>query len=227
MANSSDNEKPSKKEPKKASKPSKRPKATKLPVKKNKEVVTNPRGNNKYTYLDPMEPYTLKYLRAKVYLDAGKTIREVIALTGLSNGTVCRIKQGHYNLSSGVNQSVIEQLKKSKSAKFEALQHRFMDAIDGDKIKNASLSQLIVGTGIIYDKQRLEEGKSTENHAMSVTDRASQFLEKSDAALEQLRQEMKAKGIDPDAIEDSSESENASDSTIGGLGGQGDGTPSV
>ena len=55
------------------------------------------------------------------------------------------------------------------------------------KIQKANLTQLAIAYGTIYDKRRLEEGKSTSNSSVSVVD----------DKIAELKSKLLASGIDP------------------------------
>lgn len=57
----------------------------------------------------------------------------------------------------------LDNFTKHKSATMEFIQQRLLDSITPEKIKEATLQQTATSFGIIYDKQRLQDGKSTEN----------------------------------------------------------------
>ena len=48
------------------------------------------------------------------------------------------------------------------------LQWRLLQEIDRGRLKKASLYQLVGALGLIYDKERLERGQSTSNHAIGI-----------------------------------------------------------
>ncbi len=66
----------------------------------------------------------------------------------------------------------VEGLKRHKKHRGDVLAFKskmILDAITPESIKAASFSQQCVGYGILYDKERLELDKSTQNHSVKAT----------------------------------------------------------
>jgi predicted transcriptional regulator len=57
----------------------------------------------------------------------------------------------------------IEGHKKHRADILTHIQSKLLDGITPDKIKESSATQLITGMAILYDKERLERGKSSTN----------------------------------------------------------------
>ena len=49
---------------------------------------------------------------------------------------------------------------------YEVITKQFLDNITPQKMESASVRDLCVAFGIIYEKQRLEDGESTQNHSV-------------------------------------------------------------
>ena len=60
----------------------------------------------------------------------------------------------------------VEDFKENRPDIFASLQQEMLKHITPDKIKKASIQQLITAAAILYDKERLARGESTENVAV-------------------------------------------------------------
>lgn len=60
----------------------------------------------------------------------------------------------------------VAKFKADKADILAELQMMFMEYITPEKLKRASLSQIIMAIGTMYDKERMERGQSTENVAV-------------------------------------------------------------
>lgn len=93
--------------------------------------------------------------------ELGKTnlsTREIESLTNIDHSTVAKILQRY-----GVEKQHIDNYISQRPAILQGLQEKILTAIDVDTIKDASLLQRVTAYGVLYDKERLETGKSTQN----------------------------------------------------------------
>jgi hypothetical protein len=63
----------------------------------------------------------------------------------------------------GIDYNHAENYKKRRAEIFAGLQARILESIDATDIKDASVLQRVTAAGILYDKERLETGKTTAN----------------------------------------------------------------
>jgi hypothetical protein len=96
---------------------------------------------------------------AKALLDDGHTIRSIAKDLRLSTGTVQAIKNGQIKPYA----SLVEQAKKALDAKLALKSNLILDSIDNEDISKASLLQKASSYGILFDKQRLNSGQSSQN----------------------------------------------------------------
>src|SRR3990167_7144662 len=68
----------------------------------------------------------------------------------------------------GYNRTNAKHFEKNRAKTFQFLQSRLLNSIDDKDIKGTPIYQRIIGASILYDKERLESGKSTAN--ISVAD---------------------------------------------------------
>jgi hypothetical protein len=106
-----------------------------------------------------VEPFTLRYAMAKDYLDNGKTVNDVCRILGLTFPTVNRIKKGKI----GINFQAIELIKKAEASLLTLVTNQILTSISQQDIDKANVLQKASAYGILFDKRRLAEGKSTEN----------------------------------------------------------------
>ncbi len=57
--------------------------------------------------------------------------------------------------------------KKHRADIYAHMQSELLSAVTPDKIKDSSATQLITGMAILYDKERLERGQSTQNMSVA------------------------------------------------------------
>jgi len=86
--------------------------------------------------------------------------------------------------------------KDNKNVIFEKMQADLL-SLSSSNIKDMSGLQRVTAAGILYDKQRLEEGKSTQN----VDNRHQYYNNKQD--LDKMREKLQALGVDVVDIEPS------------------------
>ena len=84
----------------------------------------------------------------------------------------------------------LKEFKIKRSDLLADLQNQILKQITADKLEKASVQQLITAFAIAYDKERLEQNKSTENVAHQVSEGLS---EKDKEAFRKLMQERTAR----------------------------------
>ena len=117
-------------------------------------------------------------------MDTSQALEKPIGPAPLSDILTLRFKQGltyqqiadKYNVSA---QAISDRIKRFKSIPqdpeyisaykssradvFAALQIRILDSIEEDDLKKAPLQSKMWSVGVLYDKERLETGQSTQN----------------------------------------------------------------
>ncbi len=63
----------------------------------------------------------------------------------------------------GIDHKATESFRKHRAEILAGLQSKILESVDLEDIKEASLLQRVTAAGILYDKERLETGKSTAN----------------------------------------------------------------
>jgi len=101
------------------------------------------------------------------------TERQIGKLTGTTQQNVHRTLQ-RYNIDT----KQLTGFKKARADIMAGLQDNILSTIDPDIINKSSLKDRIISASILYDKERLETGKSTSNIALS---KVVELIDKSDA----------------------------------------------
>jgi len=86
------------------------------------------------------------------------TTREVGELVGCDHSHVVKVLARW-----GIEQSKNEEYKENRADILAGVGRKILATITDEDIKKASLNQKVVSYGILYDKERLERGESTEN----------------------------------------------------------------
>jgi IS30 family transposase len=144
------------------------------------------------------------------------TTREVETLTTVDHSTVAKILQRY-----GLEKQNIDDYIAQRPQILAGLQTKILQSIDEDDLKTASLLQRVTAYGVLYDKERLETGKSTQNvqgiyHIVSEIER-SERKQKGVLRSERKKSERKK-------IERSERKKVVSDSDIEGTSGNMDTT---
>ena len=85
----------------------------------------------------------------------------------------------------------IDRYKKHRADIYANLQTELLSGVTPDKIKDSSATQLITGAAILYDKERLERGQSTQNMSVaSLIESHSTNLEALSGQIAKLSQEL-------------------------------------
>ena len=92
------------------------------------------------------------------YRNRGLSYTEIAKLTGCSRQNVQQRLE-----AVGYDKEDLENFKKHRGDVFAFLQSKLLNSIDLHELKEISPIQRIVGTGILFDKERLQRGESTEN----------------------------------------------------------------
>ena len=81
--------------------------------------------------------------------------------------------------------------KKHRADIYAHMQSELLSAVTPDKIKDCSVPQLVTGMAILYDKERLERGQSTQNMSVaSLIETHSTNLEAISGQIARLSQEL-------------------------------------
>lgn len=133
----------------------------------------------------------------KRLFDANFTHQEIADLMGVGRVTITNMVN---KLGLKREQLSPDEFRRQMSSKMLDKMNQLLSEMDANKIDKASLSQLIVAFGTLFDKVRLHEGQSTENvavgHIHKLDDRSLQAIREAikasrDAKLEQARLEHK------------------------------------
>jgi hypothetical protein len=89
------------------------------------------------------------------------TVREIATLTNCDHSNVVRVLQRY-----GIVAKEVKEFKDHRAEVLAGLQHKLIQSITADDIKKAPLGSRILAAAQLYDKERLETGKSTGNLAM-------------------------------------------------------------
>ncbi len=95
----------------------------------------------------------------------GKSYKEIAEFFGVQIETVKNHLYGHFK-----EDKELEAFKNNLAEHLTKKEKAILDSIDDDTIRSATLKDRILSYGIIFDKRRLEEGKSTENIAHNYGD---------------------------------------------------------
>ena len=110
---------------------------------------------------------------------------EIAKLTGCSRQNIQqRLEAVEYDKED------LEHFKKHRGDVFAFLQSKILNSIDIDEIKELNPYQRIIGASILFDKERLHRGESTENvniHQLTAT------IEEVRAERERLLKEIEGK----------------------------------
>ena len=123
-------------------------------------VLVHPRKNGMTNRL-PDFPYSMRFAKAKIMLDMGKTYDEIQAATGLCRESIHRVRTGEKEIEEGLQTA----LRKAEGNKITLLAHEVIDSIDSRTIEKASLLQRVVSVGTLIDKRELLEGRPTQRTA--------------------------------------------------------------
>lgn len=86
----------------------------------------------------------------------------------------------------GVQPGYLKKYKDNRADVFAAYQSIILDSITPNDLKKAGLSQKMMGFGVLYDKERLERGQSTENIAYADVVKAQEIIDRKVAEFEGL-----------------------------------------
>lgn len=98
----------------------------------------------------------------------GLTHAEIAASLQLTVGAI-DARLSRYNKGEAVKSKAIDLFKKNRADILAGLQRKIIKCLDANTLKKASASQLFMGLGVCYDKERLERGESTANIASQNT----------------------------------------------------------
>jgi hypothetical protein len=91
------------------------------------------------------------------------THKAIADLNHVERSTVSKILE-KYNIQTGD----ADQYERQRATIFRGLQHKFLSSITDDDIAKTPAVQRVTSAAILYDKERLEQGKSTGNIAVLI-----------------------------------------------------------
>lgn len=92
------------------------------------------------------------------YRKRGLSINEIAKLCGCSKQNV------HERLETvGYDDKDMENFRRHRAEVFSFIQSKLLNSLDLETIKDMNPYQRIISASILFDKERLETGKSTEN----------------------------------------------------------------
>lgn len=116
------------------------------------------------------------------YCNKGLSYREIGELLGCSKQNISQRLD-----AIGYAPERLKNFHKNRADIFSFLQSKILNSIDEDAIQKAPLNLKVVSAGILYDKERLERGKSSQN--ISIVEVQGSIKELQDQA-DKLRQSL-------------------------------------
>lgn len=92
------------------------------------------------------------------------TTREIAKIANCDHSNVVKTLQRY-----GIDRVATEDFKSRRADVFAGLQERILKALTDEAIKKTPAIQLVTAASILYDKERLERGQSTDNQSVIVT----------------------------------------------------------
>jgi predicted DNA-binding protein YlxM (UPF0122 family) len=86
------------------------------------------------------------------------TQAEIAQAVNVSTAAVCQTLKRY-----GIDYNQLENFRKRRADIFAGLQDKILNTVSVKDIKDASVLQRVTAAGILYDKERLETGKTTAN----------------------------------------------------------------
>lgn len=90
----------------------------------------------------------------------GLRVTEIAERTGCTHSNISQILKRYK-----IKQNELDTFKTHRAEVFAGIQDKVLSSITPQAIKNASIRDKAILFGTIYDKERLERGQSTSNHA--------------------------------------------------------------
>ena len=87
--------------------------------------------------------------------------------------------------SAGYRPNYLEHYKNHRADILASYQQIILNSLTPKDLEKAALSQKIMAYGVLYDKERLERGQSTENIAYADITKAQEIVDKRLAAFEE------------------------------------------
>lgn len=112
---------------------------------------------------------TIKKAKALAMLRADESYETIIAATGLSSGTVSKLKKGEHFVS----EAMIMALMGEEEKKLTLVQHRLVDSIleaPEEELDKMPVSQRMIAAAIAIDKRELLAGRPTQRLAFGDDD---------------------------------------------------------
>ena len=152
------------------------------------------------TVVDKVAPeYTLPNILSQRL--QGKSLQEVGDIWGVSGEAIRKKLKRIYTL---IDKENLEAYKANKVNIFNAIEVKLLEeAIQPSKLKKLSTRDAVISFGVIHDKNRLEQGLSTENVAIQdVSSKLSANARKASDQLAQLQAELDNEGVNNTDIVD-------------------------
>lgn len=92
------------------------------------------------------------------------TTREIGKLADCSHVNVVKVLDRY-----GIKKQETDDYKANRADILTGIQHRILKTVTDDDLKRMPVGQRLMGFGILYDKERLERGQSTDNQSVIVT----------------------------------------------------------
>jgi hypothetical protein len=99
------------------------------------------------------------------------TTREIGKLTDCDHSHVVRVLSRY-----GIESKEVQDYKDHRADIFSGIQNKILKSVTEEDIQKASLQVKAMAFGVLYDKERLERGQSTEN--VSIISRLANDLKK-------------------------------------------------
>lgn len=130
------------------------------------------------------EMVTLEYSLANILSERlkGKSLQAIGDIWGVSHSAISKKLNNIFKLLDKDN---LQAYQKNKVSIFTAVEAKLLQsALEPHKLKKMSTRDGIVGFGIVYDKNRLEQDLSTEN--IAIKDMSADLIAKQTQAKDQL-----------------------------------------
>ncbi len=117
--------------------------------------------------LSPVHPTSPKYIPIESIIELRKkslSTRQIAKILGCDHSNIVRRLNAYKAELQG-----IEPFKRNRADIFALVQAKIINNITDNDIAKASLLQKATSVAVLYDKERLERGQSTENIAYSST----------------------------------------------------------
>jgi len=122
-------------------------------------------GKRKYPYGVPED----KKAAIRAFLQVGKTYRQIADILGVSKSTVGNVAKD----ARAVDRGLVAAIKKTELETLKSKCAMLLEGLTPDKVASAPVNTLSVAYGILVDKRRLLDDKSTSNQSISAIIKAA------------------------------------------------------